>query len=65
MPAIIPQPAEILTPKQWGDIATTRAHLHHQNQIIPFLLWAYALFSAATFAIFFLQGFHAWAFSSI
>ncbi|HZL27305.1 MAG TPA: hypothetical protein VFC39_12335 [Acidobacteriaceae bacterium] len=62
MPAITPQPPEVLTPKQWGDIATTQAHLHHQRQIIPFLLWAYGLFSAATFAIFFLQGFHAWGF---
>jgi hypothetical protein len=51
------------TPEQWGYLATTQANLHHQGQIVPFLLWAYALFSAATFAIFFLQGFHAWGFN--
>jgi hypothetical protein len=62
MPPIIPRPPELLTPKEWGDIATTQSHLHHQSQIVPFLLWAYGLFSAATFAIFFFQGFHAWGF---
>jgi len=62
MPGIIPQPPDILTPKQWGEIANTQARLHHQSQIEPFLLWAYGLFSAATFAIFFLQGFHTWGF---
>jgi hypothetical protein len=62
MAAITPKPPEILTPDEWGKIATTQAHIHHQGQIVPFLLWTYALFSAATFAIFFLEGFHAWGF---
>jgi hypothetical protein len=62
MASIVPKPPENLSPDEWGKIATTQAHIHHQGQIVPFLLWAYALFSAATFAIFFFQGFHVWGF---
>jgi len=60
---VAPQAPEALTTRDWVVTVTTQSHLHLQRRIITFLLSAYGFLVAATMAIFFLQGFHAWGFA--